>query len=352
MCDIMGSKPSMDLLCCDTKMPLNVPDEDLRPEMAAPPPVRHGITSMTFCLIRCELIEFLRKSNSTFPGRDGMDVFGGADFPIAKKESVINQIEDLLERKYLRYCDPLHSLHTLVSVMARWTICRLRLFAHNPRRYVNSGVPIPQRERDIVFATTCHLLEYASMAPDNPSLNKYKWRVHVSYVWNIILHLLIETRHRKHGPEVDGVWQLIGVVFSKYPQFFQRSTAVAYAALGKWILEVWDNYVDNMRGAGLPGLSAPDYISTLRGGLSMRPGCADTVPDLEVPTDPGYVVASNPNDPSRSQSQIPDGNLHELERFESYDFSDILSFERNPDEWLQWELLLAEEGGFAQPGTL
>ncbi|KAJ9635644.1 hypothetical protein H2204_005818 [Knufia peltigerae] len=345
ICDIMGFKPSMDLLCCDTQMPLNVPDEDLWPEMVASPPARHGITSMTFCLIRCEVIEFLRNLNSSLPGRDGWDIFVGADFTVARKESLICQIEDLLERKYLRYCDPFNSLHNLVSVMARWTICRLRLFAHNPRRYIDSSIPIPQRERDIVFTTASSLLDYASMAPDNPSLKKYRWRVHVSYLWNIVLHILIETRHRKQAPEVDRVWKLIGVVFSKYPQFFEKSTAVAYTALSKWVLEVWDNYVDNMHAASLPSPSTPEYISAMRRGL-MQSRRAENVSDLRVSIDSSHT-AQTVEDLRNCQSRKQDGNLNDFESF-----SDILSFERSLDEWLHWEQLVAEEGGFSPPDAL
>lgn len=349
MSDIMSLRPSMDLLSSDTKMPLNVPDEDLNPGMIDPPPERNGITTIAVCLIRCEVIDFARKFTSPFPGNDHWDVLGTTDFTTATQEGLISQIEDFLERKYLRYCDPFNSLHTLASLMARWLVCRLKLFTHNPRRYANSGIKIPQSERDIILENASKLLEYASMAPGNPTLKKYMWRVHVSYLWNIILHILIEIRHRKHGPEVDRVWRLIAAVFSQYPQIFEKSTGAVHTTLCRWTLEVWDDYIASMRAASLPDPSTPEYINTMR--RCLKPP-ADTISEPEVPIDPSHVSRDS-KAYSNLQSRRPDGRfLDDLGPFESHEFSSILSFEDSPDEWLQWESLVAEEGGFSLTDTI
>lgn len=342
MADLLSSRPSMDLFSCDTKMPLNVADEDLSPEMIDSPPERNGITSVVVCLIRCEIIEFLRKFSSPFAGDVRWEVLGSPDFTTARKDSLISQVEDLLERKYLRYCDPSNSLHTLASIMIRSSICKMKLFAHNPRRYADSGLKIPQSERDIVFANASKLLEYATLVPGNPSLEKYMWQISTSYLWNTILYVLIEARHRKTGPEVDRLWQLIGVVLSKYPQIFEKSTGTVYTALRKWTLEVWDDYIAAMRAARLPDPSTPEYINAMRRSLRPPP---ETVSKPKGQTDPGHI-ARNPTGHSNFQSRRQDG--HFLADFEPYDFSNILSFEMNPNEWLQWEHLVAEEGGISQ----
>ena len=88
-------------------------------------------------------------------------------------DSIINQLKDLLERKYLRYCDLSNTLYYFTSIMVGLAICKIKLFAHNPRRFANRGVKVPQSERDIIFTNATKLLEYINLIQGNQSLDKY-----------------------------------------------------------------------------------------------------------------------------------------------------------------------------------
>ncbi|OCK77075.1 C6 transcription factor [Lepidopterella palustris CBS 459.81] len=332
--DVLGIKPSLDLFAGDTKMPLNVADEDLSPDMADPPPEHNGITSNVICLIKYEIMEFIRKLSSPFPNDVRLEILTSSDITLAKKDSMISQIEDLLERKYLRYCDPSNSLHHFASIMARSSICKMKLFAHNPRRFANYGIKIPQSERDLIFANATKLLEYVNLVQGNPIFDKYKWQLGTSYLWNTILYVLIEARHRKTGPEVDRLWQLIGAVLSKYPQMFEEATGAVYTTLGKWTLDVWNDYLAAMKVEGLPEPPTPEYINAIRRcrrpsvGFSSKP---------KIPVESGPVPA-NSTGYSKFQSPGQDGDpLPVFDAFASYDFSDLLFLEMDPNEWVRWE---------------
>ncbi|KAI9698560.1 MAG: hypothetical protein M1820_007450 [Bogoriella megaspora] len=342
MTDTLSLRPSMDLFSCDTKAPLNVPDEDLSPGMIVSPPERHGITSVALCLLRCDLIEFFRKFSPPFPSELRWELLTRPDFTMAKKDSLISQIEDNLERRYIRYCDPSNSLHNLVTIGIRASICRMKLFAHSPRRRADSDIKISQSERDIVFANASKLLEYNTMLPGNPSIEKYMWQFSMSYFWHTILYVLIEVRHRKTGPEVDRSWQLIGVAFSKYSQIFERSTGAVYTAIRKWTLEVWDEYVAAMRAAKMPDPSTPEYIERMR-EHSRPPATTESKDEIQRCS----RILQDSTDDIAVQSRGFDGSFAGFDPSESYDFSSILSFEMNPNEWSQWEHLVAEEGGFS-----
>jgi hypothetical protein len=334
----------MDLSSGDTKAPLNVEDEDLTPDMVDLPPERNGITSITLCLIRCETMETLRKFSTASPGDVRWEVLFSPDVSVTKKENIISQIEDHLERKYLRYCDPSDSLHTVASIMIRSSICKMKLFAHNRRHFANSTTQTSQRDRNIVFENATKLLEYINlMKGGHHGMEKYMWQIGTSYLWNTLLYVLIETRHRKTGPEVDRSWRLIGAVLSHYPEVFEKLTGAVYTAVGKWILEVWDHYVAASKAEGLPEPSTPDYISAIR--RCQRP-------EMDV------TPAKNPASDSRpaTQGSLPygnvssqkyDPNLPDFAPFQSYDFPDLLSFEMDPNEWNQWEQLVAKQE-FAQ----
>ena len=339
--DLLGAKPSMDLFSGDAKMPLNVADEDLSPDMVDLPPESNGITSVVVCLIRCEVGEFLRKFSSPFPNDVRWEILTNPDITLAQMDSMINQLEDLLERKYLRYCDPSNTLHHFTSIMVRSAICKIKLFAHNPRRFANRGVKVPQSERDIIFTNATKLLEYMNLIRGNQSLDKYMWQIGTSFLWNSLLYVLIEARHRKVGPEVNRLWQLIGVVLSKYPQMFEKTTGAVYAALGKWTLEAWDDYLAATKVEGLPEPPTPEYINAIR---RCRTPSVESPSNQKDLTDFGPVTGKSAgycNIQARRHDRNP---LSDLEPFASYDFSNLLSFEMDPDEWDQWENLVVGEG--------
>ncbi|KIX93152.1 uncharacterized protein Z520_11209 [Fonsecaea multimorphosa CBS 102226] len=333
--DMLGMRPCLDLSIGDTKVPLNVEDEDLTPEMVDPPPERDGITSIILCLVRCDIMEVLRKLASPSSNGAYWDVLTSPDITTARKDAVISHMEDHWERKYLRYCDPSNSLHTFASIMIRSCIAKMRLLAHSPRRrLVGRRVKIPQAEREIVFANATKLLEYAVLVRGNRGLQKYTWRISTSYLWDTLLCVLIEARHRKPGPEVDRLWQLIGVVLSQYPEAFKESTGAVYVAMGKWTLEVWDDYVAATKSEGLPEPVAPDYINAIRQSWISR--------SKPAALDQDFAGSA------KLQSAMQDRALPELGTLDCYNFPDLVSFETDPNEWVQWEQLLSEHNGFGQ----
>ncbi|KAI1204317.1 C6 transcription factor [Annulohypoxylon truncatum] len=337
--DVMGARPSLDLLCGDTKPPLNVDDDDLYPDMADPPPERDGITPTTLGVMRCDILDTLRKFPASCPGDVRWEVLSNPSVPFAKKESIINEIEDRWERRFMRYCDPAKPFHTYVSVSIRSSICRLRIFAHNPRQFANSPAKASERERRVVYANANKLLEYTILVQKGShGLDTYRWLFGSGFLWNTMLYVLVEMRHRKTGPEVDRSWQLIGSLFSHYPIVFEKFTGAVSAALGRWTLYVWDGYVAASKEEGLPEPATPRYIEAIR--RCRRPS--------EPPARAGDPVAdtgSAAQDPlgwGENPLRRYDANMSGFESLEPYQASELFSFDMDPNEWVQWEQLLAE----------
>ncbi|KAH8646122.1 putative fungal-specific transcription factor [Xylariales sp. PMI_506] len=349
MADLLSTRPSLDIFASDTKFPLNVFDEDLQPDMSRPPAERTGITSMMVCLFRCEILEFLRKFTTPTSNDLRWELLKTADLTIVQKDNLISQLEDQWERKWMRHFDPSNSLHTLASIMIRSSICKIKFFTHIPSRPAGHGSKLSPLDRDIVFNNAVKLLEYTSLLPGNPALEKYMWQISTNYMWNISLYVLIEARHRKVGPEVDRLWSLIGVVLVKYPQIFETSTGAVYSALRKWTLEVWDDYIAAMRSAKLPDPVTPDYINAMRRCVQAK-ASAPTEAAASRPareSDSTWPAALGPTgydnvQPTRRRDM---GIVPGAEPLDTYAFPDLLSFEANPYDWEQWEQLVAEEGG-------
>ncbi|OBT92880.1 hypothetical protein VE01_08931 [Pseudogymnoascus verrucosus] len=335
--DFSGTRPSMDLFLSDTKKPLNVEDEDLTPDMVEPPPERTGITSIVLSLIRFDIIDFLRKVKSQHSYDVGWENLTGQAVTPAERDNLIKQVEGILETKYLRYFDPSNPLHYFSSVLARSAICKMNLYAYNPRQFANCGAKVPQRARDIIFTNGMKLLEYGNLLHRDPNLRKFSTQTSSGYIWDTLLYVLIEARNRKIGPDVDRAWKLIGEAFENYPLIFAQATEALYAALGNWTLQVWDDCVAARNAEGIPEPLTPYYIEALR-RCRTPASKPDAIKNLE-----GAMGSSVGND--KPQSQRHDGNYSAgFEPIESYDFSSILSFDLEPNEWAQWERLLSAQG--------
>lgn len=331
--DLLGVSPSLDLFIGDVKLPSNVEDEDLTPDMTEPPTERQGITSTGLCLVRCEILFFLRKLTAINGLDTSWDVVSNPSIAVEQRDRMVGELEDLLESKYLRYCDISQPLHTLVSIVVRSAVCKMRLVAHNPRRFAEQQAQLPSKEREIIFVNASKLLEYGAMVRQNKGLHKYLWRTTTSFVWDTILYALIATRHRKAGPDVERLWQLIGVVLFEYPDNLSDTAEAVNAALSKWIPEVWEEYATTARADGFMDPVMPEYIAKMRQRRAAR--------DKPSP---------NTNEPTQHQPTIATGSSQDITidnpnkdpiSMDTFEFSDLMSFEMDPNGWMQWEELLS-----------
>jgi hypothetical protein len=97
-----GTDPTFSEQFYDTKLPMNINDDDIYPDMKEPPKERVGCTEMTFCLMRFELSVVMRRLNFTAPGDDDPDANKRT---LEEKEKLIDQCHRVLEEKYLQFCD-------------------------------------------------------------------------------------------------------------------------------------------------------------------------------------------------------------------------------------------------------
>ncbi|KAM0252762.1 hypothetical protein ACHAQJ_007600 [Trichoderma viride] len=344
--EVMGSKPSPEISSGDAKKPLNVDDSELYPDMPNLPEERNGITAVSLCLIKCEIIASLCKCATTHPIDLRWEMLYSPEISLTKKDSIIDEVEDHLEKKYLRHCDALNPLHTFISVMIRSAICKMRLFAHNLRQFAHRYPKASEGDHDIAFANAMKLLEYANLIHGgHMGLDKYLWQLGTSYCWNTMLYLLIEIRYRKAGPEIDRAWQLIGVVFSRSAgaDVLEEFTGSVYVAMGKWTLEVWDSHVASAKAEGLPEPVAPEYIHWIRDWQRAKM-------ESEARAKDDKANARSANFYSTGFDKVSYGDYLDVGYSEPHGFPNLSSFDTDPNQWIQWEQLIAEQSGFGISG--
>jgi hypothetical protein len=138
--EVSGAGPALLTYTWNTKIPFNFNDSDLFPDMRTPPPERPGLTEMSYFRIRCEVADFFRKIKCT-----------KLETPMPSRDKAIDEFEERLEREYLSYCDPSTPLHFLSIILARSSICKLRIGIGHLESIALHSINRPEAEKDRLF---------------------------------------------------------------------------------------------------------------------------------------------------------------------------------------------------------
>ena len=136
--ELSGAGTSILTYTWNTKLPSNINDSELFPDMRDPPAERPGLTEMVFVRLRCEIAGFNQQSRA----------LAGA---LTINDDAIDRFETRLEREYLTYVDPLVPLHFMSMMMVRSALYKMRMGLGHP--YFNSARTndLSQPEKDRLF---------------------------------------------------------------------------------------------------------------------------------------------------------------------------------------------------------
>lgn len=333
---LSGSRMEPDVQGFETNRPLNVNDSDLSPSMKEPPVEHPGVTDMLFCSIRYEIGEFMRQKRS-LKLFDGVGQRGTAPVSVAEKDKAIDEFEDMLEQKYLRYTDLSIPLHFISAGLARGAVCQMRLLAHHPRQYPDRGASLPQAEKDMLFSTSLKMVEYDNLGSTTDTIRGYLWHMKVYLQLDAFIYLLSELRNRNEGDEVDRAWRQSGLVFKNHPEMVTNTKNSLFFAIGNLTLKAWEKRTAVLgHNQSLYQVATPDFITSLR---SYR---------KPVPAQPTKSVANIKTNDSPSQSTHTTQVNHNddflgLEMAAEFDptFLDTYAeMDASPMDWEYWQGLL------------
>ncbi|KEF63424.1 uncharacterized protein A1O9_01402 [Exophiala aquamarina CBS 119918] len=255
------------------KQPANVEDKDLYPSMRQAPPNSTKVTDMIWCMFRSELATFAN-TQMTKLQKAGKPGFTSEDYTaidnLKTKDDFINELEDLIETKYLRFCDPSQPLQLMSLVGGRSSMNLIRFIAHHPRRWAKLK-EVPDSERQFVWDIVISLLEQYNMMQSSPQLRRFSWNVPYFIQWQAVIHVLDSLRANPMHKDAGKAWQIIDTIYQNNLEMLLRTDRPIFVAVGNLCLKAF-----NMRiGVGGPprGQSScsnqlpvtPEYITKLRG---------------------------------------------------------------------------------------
>lgn len=179
LCEIVNQERSTSLSpTWDCRVPLNINDFELRPDMKKPP-AKHekSATEALFIVIWSEISDFVRRSVSH------LAIIGGGNpspemIKLAKQEGgELRALETMIEKKYLAYCNPEVPLHYMALWSARSFFAKARLVDHYMAYSATPPEQITEAQRAQGFAHAIRMLECDTTVRSSPLTQGYLWFV-------------------------------------------------------------------------------------------------------------------------------------------------------------------------------
>lgn len=192
----------------DTKYALNINDEDIWPGMTGVPKEHKGATEMIFCLTRRELGKFYARTKSHL--RELTHPIDKKDLELIEEaEHHIDEVESAIEMNFLRYCDPLDSVHMITSIVSRAAIQASRLRVRLPR--AKAGL-MDGQEREQLYRSALRIMDHTTATYTNPAFTRFLWHPSTFFVWESLIWVLSELQQGPPTGESETAWSKLAAM--------------------------------------------------------------------------------------------------------------------------------------------
>lgn len=248
----------------DCKIPLNVNDSELRPEMKELPGLLGNSTEALFTVVRSEIGEFIR--NTMFY----LDFTAPALKPIAKDvqngpipeggELVI--LEKIIEDKYLKSCDLQNPLHFLTAWTARGAIAKYRLLEHYSKSS-RLSVPLTEAQRDTAISYAISMLECDTKIVTSPLTKGFLWLVNIYFPFPAYIQIVQDLRRRPMSCHAEHAWEVMSDNCEAHFGFQYRDDSPFFKLFAKIGLKAWEAREFAFKQLGKP-LTLSIFVSSIR----------------------------------------------------------------------------------------
>ena len=251
------------------RMPANINDSDISPSMTHTPPASIRPTEMTWNVMLAELSNFgsahKRKIKISRAANDpglSSEEYSALD-NIREKDTMSEEIEELMETKYLRFCDPSKPLQMLTLVGTRCATDFIRFVAHHPRRWAQQP-SVSLVEKELVWNLCLQILDRTVMMQSMSRLQQFAWIVPYHIQWPTVIHILDTLRIEPAHPQAEKAWSLVHKMCSLNADMLLSMDRPLFVAIGSLCFKA---YRARMSSAAIKESSTeevPKYMAELQ----------------------------------------------------------------------------------------
>ncbi|KAF9887319.1 hypothetical protein FE257_010314 [Aspergillus nanangensis] len=198
----------------DCATPLNVNDSDLRPELKEPPVAQSAASEAFFVVVRSELDQSVRKTNFhlAFNNPALRPATKDAQAKLISQASEMDAIENRIQEKYLRFCNPDNPLHFMTVWTTRTIIAKYRLVEYYSR-YSGSLIAQTDAHRDTGLAHALDALQCDTKLMTSPIIAGFRWLVLFYFPLPAYMHILQDLEKRPGCVKAKEAWEIMSENF-------------------------------------------------------------------------------------------------------------------------------------------
>lgn len=211
-----STDPSFSRKFFDTRLPLNINDDDISPTSKDASQGHVGTTEMTSCHIRYELCIAIRQL-SFVPQANTPHHTGSATRTLEEKNRIIETCHQRIESRYLQHCDKSVSILWLCATVARLIMAKMWLMSQHLSRGISmsqwhSG-PQSSDVRERFYVTSVEVVEYSHLLITDENTAKWGWLFRTYMQWRLVAFILAELWVRPPRPDYERGWSAVKMVW-------------------------------------------------------------------------------------------------------------------------------------------
>ncbi|TDZ33749.1 Aurofusarin cluster transcription factor aurR2 [Colletotrichum spinosum] len=230
----------------DVRMPLNVNDADLHPEMTEAPVEHSGPTEMMGVMMKYEVFNWMRSSPAATQVFEAIAKGRGRDkLSIETYNKALGELGALFEDKYSRHLDRRIPLHNLTWAMARLMLTRMRFKMWHPKMWgvgERDGV-MSQEDGDELFELAVTWAELMEEGMNSKfALHLFMHMMSMNHIrLDAYIYIISDLRERTSGERVSQAWKMVERFYNDHPELIADGKDGFIEALGQLTLLAWEN---------------------------------------------------------------------------------------------------------------
>ncbi|KAH8694977.1 hypothetical protein BGW36DRAFT_417877 [Talaromyces proteolyticus] len=302
--ELADFKPTILNPIWDCRVPLNVNDSEFRPNMKKPPHLQGGSTEALFPVVCSELGEYTRNTayylNFTNPSLKPIakDVqHGYTEYEPLPERSELACLEQMIENKYLRFCNQDNPLHLMTVWMARGHLAKFRFMEYHSKHSNSEQVPEAQREAAMSYAL--RMLECNSKIFHSPLTKGYRWLAQFYFPFPAYVFICKHLKRQPFSKSAERAWEVMSDNYDAQFGVTQKDSIPLLRLFSGFILQAWEAREAMPRQPGEP-LVPPRIILSIRNKTiqmeqnpqNIDPGQLASVPATDVNNVPAPMPIS------------------------------------------------------------
>lgn len=233
----------------DCKIPLNVSDSELRPEMSEPPKSGSMTSDAIFAAARAEFGDFSRRSSHQ------LDFTCPWLKPLVTDAVPLSAVEEILEEKYVQPCDPKNPLQYMTICMMRAQLATARLIEYFCKHQDPDGPRPSETQRGIALSNALKTLDCNTRIMTSPLTKRFRWLIQFYFPFPHYFQIFRELKRHPLGEQTDRSWAVMDENYQALFRSFGMSINehASFRVFAKLILSAWQaREAAELRASGEP----------------------------------------------------------------------------------------------------